>query len=125
MKDDHTGNLSTEELKQRWAHALMVSESAIHQRYRAYLELKRLVERVNAGSMDVSDYYPTAVHLGTMLQEISSGFTNTVFHYFAEHIDPRKKGDVRCFRMECRQLSEHFRELDRRRAAGRNFRIIK
>ena len=103
----------------------MASQRAIDCRLTAYCDLKRLVRSINAGSIDVADYYATAVHLGARLSEMSSGYDNTVFHYFAEQIDPRKKGDVRCFRMECRQLSEQFEELDRRRAASRPLRVVK
>ena len=103
----------------------MASERAVDYRYTAYCDLKRLVERINAGFIDVADYYPTAVGLGAKLSAISLGYGNTVFHYFAEQIDPRKKGDVRCFRMECRQLSEQFEELDRRRVTRRPLRVIK
>jgi hypothetical protein len=125
MNDDITSHPSKDDLEQKWAASLMASERAIHHRYTAYCDLKRLLEKINTGSIDVADYYLTAVDLGARLSEISCGYGNTVFHYFAEQIDPRKNGDVRCFRMECRQLSEQFEELDRRRANRRPLRVIK
>lgn len=125
MSEDINNRLSKDDLEQKWAETLMASERAVDCRYTAYCDLKRLVGRINTGSIDVSDYYSTAVHLGARLSDISSGYGNTVFHYFAEQIDPRKQGDVRCFRMECRQLSKQIEELDRRRAANRALRVIK
>lgn len=125
MSEDINNRLSKDDLEQKWAKSLMASERAVECRHTAYCDLKRLVRRINAGSIDVADYYTTAVHLGARLSEMSSGYGNTVFHYFAEQIDPRKNGDARCFRMECRQLSEQFEELDRRRAASRPLRVIK
>lgn len=125
MKDDIKRHPSKDDLEQKWAESLMASESAIHHRYPAYCDLKRLVKKINSGSIDVADYYLTAVDLGARLSEISFGYGDTVFNYFAEQIDPRKNGDVRCFRMECRQLSEQFEELDRRRANRRPLRVVK
>lgn len=116
--------LTFDDLKQKWAESLLASEKAIYQRYPTYRELKRLVHRINTQSLDVAEYYPTAVRLGSMLRDISFGFSNTLFHYFADHIDPGKKGDVRCFRMECQQLSEQLAELDQHRASRGCLRII-
>jgi hypothetical protein len=125
MNNEIHSHPSLDDLVQRRAEGLTASERAIQKRYLIYMDLKRLVEKVNTDLLDVADYYSTAVLLGTLLCDISRGYSNTVFHYFAEHIDPRKKGDVRCFRMECRQLNEQFEELERRRIDRRRIKIIK
>lgn len=117
--------LTFEELQQKRAEGLMASEEAIHQKYNTYRELKRLVAEINAGPLDVMNYYPTAKRLGLMLREMTCGHCNTIFHYFADHIDPTQKGDVRCFRMECRQLAEQMRELDQRRLARHQLKVVK
>jgi hypothetical protein len=116
--------LTIDDLQRRWAESLLASQQAIRCNYSVYRELKRLVRQINTKALDVAEYYPTAVHLGTMLRDLSSGCSNSVFQYFAEQIDPRQQGDVRCFRMECRQLSEQLAELDRRRTSGSHLRII-
>ena len=125
MNNDGKNILSTEELKRRWVEGLAASEAAVHQCYPVYRKIKRLVEKINSSEVDVADYYPTAVELGSLLKEMTSGYSNTVFHYYADHIDPRKKGDVRCFRMECRQLLEHCKELERHRALQQRLHVIK
>ncbi len=117
--------LTFEELERKRAEGLMASEKAIHQRYDTYRALKKMVAQINTQPLDVANYYPTAKQLGLMLREMTTGCANTVFQYFADHIDPSVKGDVRCFRMECRQLAEHIRELDHRRAARNSLKIVK
>ena len=116
---------SLAELEKRWAQCLTVSEKAIAQRYRAFCDLKRQVEKINAGLLAVADYYPTAVELGTKLSALSAGYGPTVFYYYAHQIDPRKKGDIRCFRMECRQLFQQLEELDHRRMTRGPLKVIK
>jgi uncharacterized protein YicC (UPF0701 family) len=117
--------LTFEELQQKRAEGIMASVQAIHQKYDIYRELKRLVAQINSGPLDVMNYYPTAKRLGVMLREMTSGYNNTIFHYFADHIDPAAKGDVRCFRMECRQLAEQIKELDQRRTAKGRLKVVK
>ena len=125
MSEDGKNILSTEDLKRRWVECLAASEAAVHQSYPVYRKMKRLVENINSTAVDVADYYPTAVELGSLLREMTYGYSNTAFHYYADHIDPRKNGDVRCFRMECRQLLEHCKELERHRALQQRLRVIK
>ena len=125
MKDTNNGRSSLDDLEKKWAQCLLASEKAVGKRYRVYSDIKRLVRRVNMGLVDVADHYATAVELGTMLGKISSDCGPTVFFYFAEQIDPRKKGDMRCFRMECRQLAKQLKELDRRRMGRGPLRVIK
>ena len=118
-------NLTIEDLKKKRAEELLASEKAILQNNLTYRELKKIVHRINAEPLDVAEYYHAARRLGEVLHEMATGHTNTVFHYFADHIDPSRKGDVRCFRMECLELAQQIKELDDRRAKNRRLRVVK
>ncbi len=117
--------LTLDELRQQREEALKASEAAIRQHYAVYLTLKNRVARINAGPLDVADYYAAATGLAAQLSQLSQGAEVTIFHYFAECIDPGRKGDARCFRMECFELASQMRELDRWRASRHRLRSIK
>lgn len=117
--------LTFDELKEKRAKGLLASEKAILQKYDTYLTLKKMVARINTEPLDVVNYYPTARRLGAILRELTAGHANTIFQYYADHIDPTAEGDARCFRMECHQLAEQLKELDRRRAARCRLKIVK
>jgi hypothetical protein len=114
-----------EELKRQREEALAGSEQAIRRHYNAYLALKKMVVSINAGPLDVGDYYQTAARLGGLLARLAGGADFTLFHYFSECIDPSQKGDVRCFRMECLELAAQIANLDQWRAARHRLRSIK
>ena len=118
-------NLTIEDLKKKRAEGLRASEKAVIQKNITYRELKKIVRKINDETIDVAEYYLAARRLGEILQEMATGYPDTVFHYFADHIDPSKKGDVRCFRMECRELAQQLKELDDRRAKNRCLKIVK
>lgn len=117
--------LTFEELMQKRTEGLIESEKAILQKYDTYRALKRMVDEINTGPLDVVDYYATATRLGALLHEMAAGFTHTIFHYFADYIDPAQKGDVRCFRMECCELAQQMKELDRWRAKRHCLKSVK
>jgi hypothetical protein len=117
--------LTLEGLKQKRAEGLLASEKAIQRKYDTYQDVKKILTEINTKPLDVVNYYPTARRLGLMLREMTTGYANTIFHYFADHIDPLVKGDVRCFRMECFQLAEQLKELDHRRLTRCGLKIIK
>ncbi|MDA8138847.1 MAG: hypothetical protein M0036_09355 [Desulfobacteraceae bacterium] len=117
--------LTFEELKQKQAEGMAASQKAAAQNHDLYRAIKQLVRQINAEPLDVADYYPVASRLGKLLNEIKSGFNDTIFHYFAEQIDPSQNGDVRCFRMECRQLAEQIEELDRFRVQRHRLTLVK
>ncbi|RJQ73301.1 MAG: hypothetical protein C4519_17915 [Desulfobacteraceae bacterium] len=114
-----------EELKQRRLENLLGSELAILRQADTYQALKRMVQDINARPLDVADYYRTATRLGGLLFELASVTDQTIFHYFAEYIDPGKRGDVRCFRLECRDLEQQIKELEQCRAARRQLKRVK
>lgn len=117
--------LTLDDLRQQRDEALKASDVAIRLRYELYLALKKMVAKINAGPLDVADYYTTAVELAAQLSQLSGGAEITIFHYFAESLDPGRRGDVRCFRMECYELAAQMRELDQWRVSRHRLRMIK
>jgi uncharacterized protein (UPF0128 family) len=114
-----------DELKQKRESDLMGSVQAIGRQTDLYRELKALVHEINSRPLDVGDYHKTATRLGAMLVKMTNGVGSTIFHYFAEHIDPDKAGDVRCFRFECLDLAEQMRQLEQWRAERHRLKRIK
>jgi hypothetical protein len=114
-----------DELKQKRESDLMGSAQAISRQSDLYRELKALVQKINSCPLDVGDYHKTAARLGAMLVKMTNGVGSTIFHYFAEHIDPDKAGDVRCFRFECLDLAEQMRQLEQWRAERHRLKRIK
>jgi hypothetical protein len=114
-----------ENLKRKRLEMFLRSEQAILRQVDAYRVLKQLVQDINGHILDVADYYRTARRLGTLLDQMTSGMDQTIFHYFAEYIDPGKHGDIRCFRLECRDLAEHIKELEQWRVARHRLKRIK
>ena len=117
--------LTLDELKRQREEALKGSEQAIRRQYDTYLALKKMVGKINAGPLDVAEYYPAATRLAGLLGQLADGTDCTIFHYFAECIDPGRKGDVRCFRMECFELIAQIRQLDQWRTEQHHLRSIK
>jgi hypothetical protein len=117
--------LTIEDLQRKRQKALMGAEQAILKQRSTYLELKKLVHTVNSRLLDVAEYYNTATRLGTLLSRMSAGGSETIFRYFAEHIDPRKCGDAVNFRVECRDLDEQLKNLAKWRAKRHRLRRVK
>ncbi|MBR9982645.1 MAG: hypothetical protein KFF50_16560 [Desulfatitalea sp.] len=117
--------LTLDELKRKREVELDGSLRAIRDHWDTYREIKKLIDRINGAPLDVGDYHHTATRLGSMLVAMSSGIDCTIFNYFAHHIDPGKAGDVRCFRLECRDLAEQMRQLDQRRTGRQRLRRVK
>ena len=118
-------HITLEELLQRRTKSMLGSEQAIRQQTDTYRMLKQMVDQINGNPLDVGDYYHTALRLSALLGQMTRGGEDTIFHYFAEQIDPGKYGDVRCFRMECRDLAEQIKAIDQWRAARRRLKRIK
>jgi hypothetical protein len=117
--------LTLEELKQKREENLLGSERAIRHQCDAYRELKKLVNDINTGPLDVADYYRSASRLGFLLSELSACSSHTIFHYFAEQIDPGKVSDVRYFRLECMDLAQQIRDFDQWRTQRHRLKRIK
>lgn len=117
--------LTIEDLQRKRQKALMSAEKAILKQRSTYLALKKLVHAVNSGPLDVAEYYSTATRLGTLLSQMSAGSSETIFRYFADHIDPRKCGEAVNFRVECRDLDEQLKKLEEWRAKRHRLRRVK
>lgn len=117
--------LTIEDLQRRRQRALMGAAQAIRKRPPAYLELKKLVHAINSRPLDVADYYLTASHLAALLGSMRIDGGETIFDYFAEHIDPRKYGEAVNFRVECRDLDEQLKSLEEWRARQHRLRRVK
>jgi len=114
-----------EELRRKRDEALSGSEQAILKHRSTYQSLKHLLQDINSGPVDVSEYYPTASKLLAMLKEMSEGADRTIFHLFEKQIDPAKGGNARWFRLSCLDLAEHVRDIERWRAAKSGLRRVK
>jgi hypothetical protein len=114
-----------EDLHHRRQRALKGAAQAILAQRSTYLELKQLVNTINSNPLDVADYYATATRLGALLGRMSAGSRETIFHYFADHIDPRKCGEALNFRVECRDLDEQLKTLEKWRVQQHRLRRIK
>ncbi len=117
--------MTFDQLRRKREADLTGAEGAVLRHNDTYLEIKQLVRDINSCPLDVADYHRTARRLGALLHELSDGIDKTIFHYYAEHIDPGKSGDVRCFRMECEALSRQIREIDQWRAARHRIKRVK
>ena len=117
--------LTIEDLQCRRQRALMGAAQAILKRRSTYLELKKLVHAINSQPLDVADYYLTASHLAALLGRMRMAGGETIFDYFAEHIDPRKCGEAANFRVECRDLDEQLKSLEEWRARQHRLRRVK
>jgi len=114
-----------DDLQRRRQRALMGAAQAILKQRSTYLELKKLVQAINSNPLDVADYYTTAARLGALLTRMSTGSSETIFQYFADHIDPRKCGEAVNFRVECRDLDEQLKALEQWRVQQHRLRRVK
>lgn len=114
-----------EELRKKRDETLSGSEQAILKHRKTYRDFKHLLNNINNGPVDISEYYQTASRLLGMLKEMSQGADRTVFRLFENQVDPSKEGSARWFRLTCLDLAEHVRDIERWRAAKLGLRIVK
>lgn len=117
--------MTFDQLQKKREADLLAAEGAVYRHGDIYRNIKQMVGEINNRLLDVADYHRTARLLGKLLNEMCDGIEQTIFHYYAEHIDPFKAGDVRCFRMECEELSRQIAEFDQWRAAKRRLKMVK
>ncbi len=116
---------TVEELAARRLESLAASEKSAAVQSEAYGRTKALLRRVVGGPLDISEYYRTAVELGSLLDRLSCPGGATIFAYFAPQVDPCRKGDVRYFRALCLDLSRQIDALDRWRLRRRRLTRVK
>ncbi|MGB9499180.1 MAG: hypothetical protein ACKVE4_05390 [Dissulfuribacterales bacterium] len=110
-------------LKARWEQYYKLSEKMILKHPDTYQQIQASLNAVCENIIDIEAYFDTARRLSSLLETMGAG---TVFYnYFYEQIDPCKSGDIRYFRMLCRDLREQITALNRWRKKQREIRLIK
>lgn len=110
-------------LKARWEQYYALSEKMIRTYPDTYQQIKASLDKVCENIIDIEDYFDTACRLSRLLATMGPG---TVFYnYFYEHIDPSKSGDIRYFRMLCRDLREQIAVFNDWRKKQRKIHLIK
>jgi len=117
-------NPSLEELEQRRARSLMVSERAVAEHPDVYREIKKIVLQVIQSPVEIGDYYKTARKLSELLEKMAKTDVNSLFYYFSKNIDPLKCGRAMYFRADCLDLSEQLKCIDELRIQKHHIRLI-
>ncbi|MDA8403284.1 MAG: hypothetical protein M0Z56_03680 [Desulfobacteraceae bacterium] len=115
---------SLEELEQRRARSLLVSEKAVAEYPDVYREIKKMVLAVIQTPLEIGDYYKTARKLAVLLEKLARTDANSLFYYFAKNIDPLKCGRAMYFRADCLDLREQLKCIDELRASSHHIRLI-
>jgi hypothetical protein len=110
-------------LKASWEQYYELSEKMILTHPDTYQQIKASLDKVCENIIDIEAYFDSARQLSNLLKTMGAG---TVFYnYFYEQINPRQSGDVRYFRMLCRDLREQIDALNLWRKERRKIRLIK
>jgi hypothetical protein len=117
--------VTLEELKQRWAHYLLKTDDAVSRHPDEYHHLKSLICRINAETVDIGEYHRLACRIARLMETMEEGCRDTLFDYFCNTIDPRKKGCAVDFRFVCADLQNLLTELDHFRKSRRRLRLVK
>lgn len=117
--------LTFEQLKQQHLRALALSEQAVRRKPDAYRQIKTLVHQVVNEPVDVGEYYHLARTLSGLLEALGGGQPGSIFEYYRNNIDPRKLGQARYFRMECRDMLEQLSNFEQWRKDNRRLTIIR
>jgi len=123
MKD--VPQLTVQDLENRRTDALAVSEKAALAHPAVYRQIRRMLNDINSGPVDVAEYYQTARKLSKLLETLNSAGGRTLFEYYVHQIDPSSSGDPRYFRWECRDLAAQLDGLEKWSAKRHNLRVIK
>ena len=109
-------------LKARWKQYYELSEQMILKKPDIYQQIRAMLNKVCETTIDIEAYFDTACRISVLLEQMGPG---TVFYnYFFEQINPRKRGDVRYFRMLCRDLREQIKTLNHWRKKRRQIRLL-
>ena len=119
------GRLTIEDLKDRRTDALSRSEKAALLYPEIYRSLKRMLREINASTVDVSQYYRSALGLARLLETLTRAGKGTIFEHYLRSIDPAQAGDVRYFRFECMDLADQLDCFERWSAERHHLRVVK
>ena len=117
--------LTVEDLEERRSNALSRSEKAALLYPETYRNLKRMLREINAATVDVSQYYRTALGVTSLLETLTRAGSGTIFDHFLRNIDPAQAGDVRYFRFECMDLAEQLDCFERWSAERHHLTVVK
>jgi hypothetical protein len=115
---------SLEELKQRRARSLVVSEKAVTEYPDVYRDIKKMVLAVIQTPIEIGDYYKTARKLADLLSKLAQTDEGSLFYYFAKSLDPLKCGRAMYFRADCLDLWEQLKCIDEFRINSHHIRLI-
>jgi len=123
MTDKAGGTM--QDLERRRSEALKTSELAVLQHPEIYREVRKLTTYILHNTVDIGEYFPVACKLANLLKTMSHAGKGTIFASFYKSIDPKQCGEARYLRFECRDLMEHFRDLEEWRRNTRCLRVVK
>ncbi len=115
---------SMEELRYRRRESLEKAQKAIAAHPGEYRQVKRLLEKVLANPVDVTQYYGIARNLTLLLEKLNASSPGSLFAYYHENIAPERQGDTRYFKMICADLRQQIRQVDQFRRQQHNLRIV-
>lgn len=111
------------QLKARWREYYALSEQVIREHIDTYRQILSTLDDICENVLDIEAYFDTASRMSELLKTMGPG---TVFYnYFYEHIDPKQSGDVRYFRMLCRDMREQIQAFNCWRKDRRRMRLVK
>ena len=113
-----------DDLKNRRRQSLENAGKAIAACPGEYREIKRVLDRVLCGSVDISAYYRIARELVGLLEALNAACTGSVFAYYETHMHPDKKGDARYFKVMCADLRQQIKSVDQYRRRSHNLRLV-
>ncbi|WP_028323619.1 hypothetical protein [Desulfatirhabdium butyrativorans] len=117
--------LTRDILEHRWNRLLVCSEAAVRKHPEVLRDIKKHLDTVFSGPIDISQYYPFARKLTEMLNTLVQSHEETIFSYYIGHLDPGRHGDPRYFRAICLDLTQQIREMERWRMQRHRLRRIK
>ena len=115
---------TVEDLKNRRRQSLENTRKAIAACPGEYREVKRMLDRVLCGSVDISAYYRIARELSGLLEVLNAAYPGSVFAYYEAHMHPDKKGDARYFKVICTDLRQQIKSVDQYRRRSHNLRLV-
>ncbi len=122
MDDSTLCNCLNCQLKARWQKYYERSDQVIREHPDAYRQILSLLDEVCENILDIEAYFNTASRISGLLKTMGPG--TVFFNYFYVHIDPAKCGDVRYFRIICRDLREQIRALNQWRRDRRRVHLV-
>ncbi|MFP4668072.1 MAG: hypothetical protein ACOCQI_01015 [Desulfosalsimonas sp.] len=115
---------TVDDLRRRRQRALEQAEKAIAGRPAEYREIKRLLDEVLGGPVDVADYHRLAGEIVRLLEKLSASSSESLFVYYCNNIDPKRQGDARYFKVVCRDLRHQLKLIDQYRRQSRGLKIL-